>query len=80
MHPEICLFPSVHFYESKLLNGVSMTSKEALFHKDAHFRPYVFYDIMDGYEQRGKNSNSPSLYNEAEVDAAIELVRVFSKK
>lgn len=41
-----------------------MTGKEALFHKDPHFVPRVFYDIMDGCEQRENNFNSLLLCKE----------------
>lgn len=80
MHPEICKFPSMHFYESKLLNGCDMHSKSALFHQTRHLGPYIFYDIVDGHELHGKNSGGLSLYNQHEVDAAVELVRFFKKR
>lgn len=80
MHPEICWFPSLHFYERKLLNGVRMSSKSASFHETEGLGPYVFYDIIDGQERRGKNSGSLSLYNEHEADAAVEVLKVFKKR
>lgn len=80
MHPDICQFPSLHFYESKLLNGAEMSEKSAPFHATEGLGPYVFYDISDGQELRGKNSGAFSLYNEHEVDAAVELLRFFKKK
>ncbi|PON78563.1 P-loop containing nucleoside triphosphate hydrolase [Parasponia andersonii] len=79
MHPEICRFPSSHFYERKLLNG-KMSSKLAPFHETEGLGPYVFYDIIDGRELRGKNSGALSLYNEHEVDAALEVVKFFKNK
>ncbi|KAL8253502.1 hypothetical protein R6Q59_037195 [Mikania micrantha] len=75
MHPEICRFPSLHFYDGNLLNGDGMSSKEKPFHKTECLRPYLFFDIVDGQEFHGKNSGS--LYNECEADAAVELVRFF---
>ncbi|KAK4837593.1 hypothetical protein QYF36_006782 [Acer negundo] len=80
MHPDICRFPSMHFYESKLLNGEQMSSKSALFHGTEGLGPYVFYDIIDGRELRGKNSGAFSLYNEHEAEAAVELLRFFKKR
>ncbi|XP_062110921.1 uncharacterized protein LOC133822564 isoform X2 [Humulus lupulus] len=79
MHPEICWFPSLHFYERKLLNG-EMSSKVAPFHETEGLGPYVFYDIIDGRELRGKNSGALSLYNEHEANAAIEVVKFFKNR
>ncbi|XP_048504294.1 uncharacterized protein LOC104908674 isoform X3 [Beta vulgaris subsp. vulgaris] len=80
MHPEISRFPSLHFYDSKLLNGVLSSRKTAPFHKTSCLGPYVFYDISDGQESFGKSPGSSSLYNEGEADAAIELVRFLQKR
>lgn len=80
MHPEICKFPSLHFYESKLLNGSHMPSKSAPFHQTKCLGPYVFYDIIDGQELHGKNSGALSLYNEHEADAVVEVLRFFRKR
>nr|GEU89716.1 putative P-loop containing nucleoside triphosphate hydrolase [Tanacetum cinerariifolium] len=77
MHPEICRFPSLHFYDGNLLNGDGMSSKEKLFHKTEGLGPYLFFDITDGQELHGKNSGS--IYNECEADAAVELVKFFRK-
>ncbi|KAL0354364.1 UNVERIFIED_CONTAM: Helicase SEN1 [Sesamum radiatum] len=77
MHPEICRFPSLHFYEGKLLNGDQMSDKAASFHGTGCLGPYVFFDIIDGQELRGKNAASLSLYNEAEAEAAVEVLRFF---
>ncbi|KAF9665103.1 hypothetical protein SADUNF_Sadunf16G0087400 [Salix dunnii] len=33
MHPEICQFPSLHFYDSKLINGEQMSNKLASLHE-----------------------------------------------
>ncbi|KAI3455745.1 hypothetical protein Pfo_012408 [Paulownia fortunei] len=79
MHPEICHFPSSHFYEGKLLNGDQMSGKAASFHQTRCLGPYVFFDIIDGQELRGKNAASLSLYNESEADAAVEVLRFFKK-
>ncbi|XP_030499717.2 uncharacterized protein LOC115715063 isoform X1 [Cannabis sativa] len=79
MHPEICWFPSLHFYERKLLNG-EMSSKLAPFHETEALGPYVFYDIVDGRELRGKNSGALSLYNEHEANAATEVVKFFKNR
>lgn len=80
MHPEISCFPSLHFYEGKLLNGVQSSSKSAPFHKTPGLGPYVFYDVSDGQELYGKNAGSSSLYNEGEADAAIEIVKFLQER
>ncbi|XP_057504671.1 uncharacterized protein LOC130788134 [Actinidia eriantha] len=80
MHPEICRFPSLHFYDNKLLNGDQMSCKSAPFHETEGLGPYVFYDIVDGHELHGKNSGGLSLYNECEAAAAVELLWFFKKR
>ncbi|XP_020264278.1 helicase SEN1 [Asparagus officinalis] len=74
MHPEISRFPSLHFYENKLLNGALVATKSASFHENACLGPYMFFDIVDGHEHHGKSSASLSLYNESEVEAAIRIL------
>nr|DAD46144.1 TPA_asm: hypothetical protein HUJ06_004374 [Nelumbo nucifera] len=80
MHPQISQFPSLHFYDNKLLNGDQMDSRSAPFHENGYFGPYVFYDIIDGQEQHGKTTGALSLYNECEADAAVELLKFFKRR
>lgn len=75
MHPEISRFPSLHFYDNKLLDGAGMACKSAPYHENARLGPYMFYDIVDGHEHHGKSSASLSLYNESEVQAVIRLLK-----
>lgn len=70
----------MHFYDSKLMNGETMSSKSALFHETEGLGPYVFYDIIDGQELRGKSSGALSLYNEHEAEAAVELLQFFRRR
>ncbi|KAI3845786.1 hypothetical protein MKW98_016545, partial [Papaver atlanticum] len=80
MHPEICQFPSSHFYDNKLLNGDQMASKSAPFHEDRYLGPYIFFDVAEGQESRGRSSGSQSLCNESEAEAAVEVLRFFKKR
>ncbi|KAI0518870.1 hypothetical protein KFK09_006307 [Dendrobium nobile] len=80
MHPEICSFPSLHFYDNKLQNGVGAASKSAQFHEHVYLGPYIFFDIPDGREHHGKSFGSLSLYNEAETEAAITIMRFLRKR
>lgn len=80
MHPEIARFPSLHFYNGKLLNGENMSTKKVPFHKIEVLGPYVFFDVVGGQELRGKNSGALSFYNECEADAAVELLRFFKQR
>ncbi|KAF5178102.1 Helicase sen1 [Thalictrum thalictroides] len=80
MHPEICKFPSLHFYDDKLLNGDQMSSKVAPFHENKYLGPYMFFDVVDGQESHGKSSGAMSLYNECEASVAVEILKFFSKR
>ncbi|XP_073000501.1 uncharacterized protein [Typha latifolia] len=80
MHPEICRFPSLHFYENKLLNGAQLASKSAPFHENHLLGPYMFFDIVDGHECYGKNTGVQSLFNDSEADAVIEILKFLRKR
>ncbi|XP_019057963.1 PREDICTED: uncharacterized protein LOC104812332 isoform X2 [Tarenaya hassleriana] len=80
MHPEICRFPSMHFYDNKLLDGDKMSSKSASFHETRYLGPYIFYDIVDGQEHRSGDSGSMSLCNEREAEAAVHLLNFFKNR
>ncbi|KAK9097711.1 hypothetical protein Syun_024756 [Stephania yunnanensis] len=80
MHPEICRFPSLHFYDNKLLNGEEMSRKTGPFHRDNYLGPYIFFDVVDGQECCGKTFGSLSIYNEHEADFAVELLRIFKRR
>ncbi|KAG2644354.1 hypothetical protein PVAP13_2KG411606 [Panicum virgatum] len=61
MHPAISRFPSLHFYENKLLDGAEMAEKSASFHDHDYLGPYMFFDIADGRENCGRNAATVSL-------------------
>merc|ERR1712154_333540 len=59
MNKEISLFPSKYFYHDQLLNGLNVKNgeKNKTFHQDksAHFKPYLFFDVI-GVEEKRANS------------------------
>ncbi|KAJ1800818.1 DEAD-box type RNA helicase, partial [Coemansia sp. RSA 2399] len=72
MHPEISALPSWLFYESRLLDGPDMAVKQrAPWHDHLRYSPYKFFDVFSGKEQTG---SLHSVYNMAEVTAAVQLV------
>ncbi|KAJ1904377.1 DEAD-box type RNA helicase, partial [Coemansia sp. S17] len=72
MHPEISVFPSKLFYESRLKDGPDMDKKQAApWHSSANYPPFTFFNIKSGREQ---TDGSHSVFNPAEVDAAAQLV------
>ncbi|KAJ2440651.1 DEAD-box type RNA helicase, partial [Coemansia sp. RSA 2424] len=72
MHPEISVFPSRLFYESRLKDGPDMDKKQAApWHSNARYPPFTFFNIRSGREQ---TDSSHSVFNMAEVDAAAQLV------
>ncbi|KAL6936769.1 hypothetical protein ACO0OL_001319 [Hanseniaspora opuntiae] len=78
MHPEISNFPSKKFYESKLENGPDMhVINEQPWFKDAVFKPYVFFSVVDGKEAK---SPAMSLYNEVEAQFVVNLVDTLLKR
>ncbi|KAI8324439.1 P-loop containing nucleoside triphosphate hydrolase protein, partial [Martensiomyces pterosporus] len=73
MHPEISVFPSRLFYESRLKDGPEMAKKQtAPWHANPKYPPFMFFNIWMGKEQAGR---SHSVFNTAEADAAVQLVQ-----
>ncbi|KAJ2011868.1 DEAD-box type RNA helicase, partial [Coemansia sp. S85] len=72
MHPEISIFPSRLFYESRLKDGPDMDRKQsAPWHSNGNYPPFTFFNIKSGREQ---TDGSHSVFNPFEVDAATQLV------
>ncbi|KAJ2554461.1 DEAD-box type RNA helicase, partial [Coemansia sp. RSA 1933] len=73
MHPEISTLPSRLFYEAQLMDGPQLAAKRvAPWHRSLEkYAPYAFFDIASGKEKKGA---AYSVYNMAEVTAAIQLV------
>uniref|UniRef100_A0A453L6F0 DNA2/NAM7 helicase-like C-terminal domain-containing protein n=1 Tax=Aegilops tauschii subsp. strangulata TaxID=200361 RepID=A0A453L6F0_AEGTS len=74
MHPDISRFPSLHFYENKLLDGAQKAEKSVPFHDHSCLGPYMFFDIADGRERAGTSAAAQSLSNQFEADAALEIL------
>ncbi|KAL6928713.1 hypothetical protein ACO0SA_002042 [Hanseniaspora valbyensis] len=78
MHPEISSFPSKQFYNSKLKDGPDMARlNEKQWHKDSLFKPYKFFSVVDGKEEK---SASLSLSNTKEAEFTLELVDTLLKR
>eukprot|EP00501_MAST-03F_sp_TOSAG23-6_P002251 GSMAST32.ASY1.ANO1.2351.1 assembled CDS len=56
-HPKISAFPSLYFYNGKLLDGENVTSNEYDMnfhhHISGHFRPFIFFNLAKSLESRG---------------------------
>ncbi|XP_024540869.1 uncharacterized protein LOC9647084 isoform X1 [Selaginella moellendorffii] len=78
MHPDIRKFPSSYFYNNQLVDGASVLGdkRRASFHNDRFFRPYTFFDVIDGQERAGGSS----VGNVDEVDVAVKLYERFQAK
>ena len=71
MHPEISLFPSRMFYDSRLKDGPDMARLRARpWHSSSIFAPYRFFDVQGMSESAPK---SHSLINIAELNVAMQL-------
>lgn len=71
MHPEISLFPSKTFYDSRLKDGDGMAKlRRRPWHHSEIFAPYRFFDVQ------GMSAAAPkghSLVNVAELNVAMQL-------
>ena len=71
MHPEISLFPSKTFYESRLKDGPDMAKLRARpWHHASLLAPYRFFDVQG---MQTSASKGHSLVNVAELDVAMQL-------
>ena len=72
MNPEISRFPSQKFYDRKLIDGPNMSTVTAReWHQSPLFRPYCFFNVHGGAEEKGRRGKS--LMNRAEVAVAISI-------
>lgn len=72
MHPDISVFPSKAFYESRLTDGPNMdvTTKQTWHNVGDIFPPYAFLHVKGSKEERGKHH---SLVNRQEAAVAAAL-------
>jgi senataxin len=78
MHPEISILPSKLFYDGKLTDGPDLDKLKVVeWHKNPKFGPYVFYDVLEGIEQKTENF---SLVNCEEACVAVWLVESLVKQ
>ncbi|KAG9472181.1 hypothetical protein GDO78_021002 [Eleutherodactylus coqui] len=74
MHPDICFFPSNHFYKRVLRTDEA--TEEARCSSDWPFQPYMVFDVADGYEMKKKESFA----NPQEVKMVVALVKLIKSK
>lgn len=71
MHPEISLFPSTAFYDSKLLDGPGMADLRIRpWHQSKILGPYRFFDVQGTHQSAPRGH---SLINLAEIEVALKL-------
>jgi senataxin len=71
MHPEISLFPSQQFYNSRLIDGEGMARlRQQPWHASTILGPYRFFDV-EGVQT--KEARGHSFINIPELNAAIKL-------
>lgn len=71
MHPEISIFPSKTFYDSRLKDGAGMAKLRARpWHHSKILAPYRFFDVQ-GMSQAAPKGHS--LVNVAELNVAMQL-------
>lgn len=77
MHPDISVFPSDEFYDSRLLDGDNMAQVNARpWHQQFPLTPYRFFDIKSTETQ---DRRSKSYFNTTEITVAWELVDALEK-
>ncbi|KAJ9603337.1 DEAD-box type RNA helicase [Cladophialophora chaetospira] len=73
MHPEISLFPSKTFYDSRLKDGEGMAKlRRRPWHHSDIFAPYRFFDVQ-GMSQTATKGHS--LINLAEITVAMQIYK-----
>ena len=74
MHPQISMFPSKAFYDSRLLDGENMAVlRKRPWHHEPLLGPYQFFDVQGQHQAAPKGH---SLVNIAEVKVALEIYEI----
>ncbi|KAF8305662.1 hypothetical protein DL93DRAFT_2172485 [Clavulina sp. PMI_390] len=72
MHPSISRLPSRVFYNSQLMDGDNMAAQRVRpWHTSPLFKPYQFFDVADGSEEKAFGGHS--LRNVAEAKLAVRI-------
>ncbi|XP_020084770.1 LOW QUALITY PROTEIN: uncharacterized protein LOC109707703 [Ananas comosus] len=79
MHPSISMFPNSNFYNSKILDGPNVLSKEyeRTYLPDQMYGAYSFINIEHGKE--GKDKYGRSLKNMIEVAVVVQILKKLFK-
>nr|CAD1844653.1 unnamed protein product [Ananas comosus var. bracteatus] len=79
MHPSISMFPNSNFYNSKILDGPNVLSKEyeQTYLPDQMYGAYSFINIEHGKE--GKDKYGRSLKNMIEVAVVVQILKKLFK-
>ena len=73
MHPDISSFPSVHYYQSRLVNGPNMAVETARpWHRIGALGPYRFFDIAGSEDCTSQSGKSRG--NQQEAVAVCTLI------
>lgn len=76
MHPQISMFPSKTFYDSRLLDGEDMaTLRRRPWHREPLLGPYRFFDVQG---QQRAAPKGHSLINIAEVKVALQIYKTLT--
>ncbi|SMN21961.1 similar to Saccharomyces cerevisiae YLR430W SEN1 Presumed helicase required for RNA polymerase II transcription termination and processing of RNAs [Maudiozyma saulgeensis] len=79
MHPDISRFPSLEFYNGRLLDGPDMAMiNKRPWHTCPPLQPYKFFDISTG--QQEQNKKTMSYVNTEEINVAVELINFLFTK
>ncbi|CAB4256527.1 DNA/RNA helicase SEN1 [Maudiozyma barnettii] len=79
MHPDISRFPSLEFYNGRLLDGPDMAViNKRPWHTSSPLQPYKFFDITTGQQQQ--NKKTMSYVNTEEINVAVELINFLFTK
>jgi senataxin len=78
MHPMIREFPSKHFYDDQLIDGVDEVTRARPWHSlGKSFAPFVFFDIQQGHQLIGTHQ---SFVNPTEAEFVTGMFQLLQSK